>query len=102
MSQEGFRALAQEIEKCSSIIILSGAGISKTAGFPTFVDQQTGRYRSATKDMFDANVTNVLTLTTVSNDFHELKNAAPGKFRWYSNVRSDNNPPILQETYARK
>ena len=54
--------LLEEIQRSKNIVVVSGAGISVAAGFPTFVDAKTGRYKASTKNDFDANVVNMTTI----------------------------------------
>ena len=80
MSENGVSALCSEILQKSNIVIISGAGISVAAGFPTFVDSKTGRYKASTKNSFDANVSSINTLTKVTSQFMEMNEKAKGRF----------------------
>jgi NAD-dependent SIR2 family protein deacetylase len=73
-------ALTTEVLVKSKIVIISGAGISVAAGFPTFVDAKTGRYKASTKNIFDANVSTLNALTQVTSQFIELNEKAKGRF----------------------
>lgn len=72
------KSLLEAITTSKSIVIVAGAGISTAAGFPTFVDPITGRYRSSTKDLFDANVSNINQLIRCTSNFIELKDSSKG------------------------
>ena len=57
--------LLEEIQRSKNIVVVSGAGISVAAGFLTFVDAKTGRYKASTKNDFDANVVILTTLASI-------------------------------------
>jgi trimethylamine:corrinoid methyltransferase-like protein len=76
--------LLEEILKSQSIVVVAGAGISTAAGFPTFVDAETGRYKSSTKDLFDANVSTVSQLLKCTSNFIELKDSSKGLILHYT------------------
>ena len=70
--------LLEEISKRNSIVVLSGAGISASAGFPTFIDSKTQQYKTKKKNTFDANVSNLAALGSAVAAFKNLKDAAKG------------------------
>ena len=72
------QALLEQLKQRKSVVIVSGAGISASAGFPTFVDARTKRYQTKTKNIFDANVTNPIILSKIASSFNDLKEAAKG------------------------
>jgi NAD-dependent SIR2 family protein deacetylase len=65
--------LLEEIQRSKNIVVVSGAGISVAAGFPTFVDAKTGRYKASTKNDFDANVVILTTLASKVTEFHQIR-----------------------------
>ena len=70
-------ALLTILQSKQKILILVGAGISKSAGFPSFVSSK-GSYGAKKKDLFDANVTNYLDLNRMAAEFNERKEKALG------------------------
>jgi hypothetical protein len=78
IQEEAMQALLEQIKRKNSIIIVSGAGMSASAGFPTFVDAKTKRYHTKNKNDFDADVSNPIKLAKIAASFMDLKNAAKG------------------------
>jgi hypothetical protein len=89
--------LLEAIIKAKTIIIVCGAGISVSAGFPSFVDPKTGRYLPGKKDIMDANVTNYQNVGKLAADFLEMNKASVGEKSYGINLRIHHNSPIFQE-----